>query len=94
MVEGFQELAEAKYKSVESATKRIKEVLEYTDYPKKTAPLAEMRLATEVQMGAELSDYLVYNALNWALNNNPDSKLQDHRIEQHDGEVLNFLIEY
>ncbi len=94
LTEGFHELAQAKYRSLENAKKRIEEVLEYTDYPKKTAPLAEARLETERAMGFELSDYLIYNAMNWALDNNEESKLQTHKIELLDNQVLNFLIKY
>lgn len=89
----FHELADFTHTEA-SAQKRIAEVLEFTDYPKKTAQIAEERLRKEHSMGFPLSDYLIYNALNFGLHNNPESRMQLHKIESIDMEVLNFLTKY
>lgn len=73
------------------AIARIEEAIEETNYPKSLVEPATIRLKQEVDMKLPLNDYLVYNALNYALYNN-DSKQKLHKRDKDDLEVLTYLL--
>jgi hypothetical protein len=50
------------------------------------------RLRLEAREGQEINDFLVYNAMNYALNNNPESKANDTKIDNIDRQVLDYHI--
>ena len=75
------------------AMERLAEVQENTDYPKKLVEHAAARLTMEAnELKQPTNDYLVYNALNYALFNSGESALAEHKKDKKDVEVLNFLL--
>lgn len=91
LAQGYMPLIENKLE-LESAVKRLHEVVEETDYPSKTAEIAEARLRQEAIEGDRVSDWLVYNALNFGLNNNPNSKIKSHKADKVDFKVLDYML--
>lgn len=76
-----------------AAITRIAEVQENTSYPKKLGEKAMERLTHEAQaLKQPINDYLVYNAMNFALYNTDESSLPEHKKDKKDQEVLDFLL--
>lgn len=76
----------------EQALQRIEDAAQATSFPKKQKEAAVQRLEKEKQMGFPLNDYLVYNAMNFALHNS-DTSQPEHKRDKVDLQVLNFFIE-
>lgn len=76
-----------------AAIERIAEVQENTDFPKKLVEHAAARLTLESsELKQPINDYLVYNAINYALFQSGESALADHKKDKKDAEVLNYLL--
>lgn len=76
-----------------AAVDRILEVQQNTDYPKKLTELAMERLSWEAnELKQPINDYLVYNAMNYALFNTNESSLPTHKKDKKDQEVFQFLL--
>jgi hypothetical protein len=92
LVQGFKPLTKKNY-SITEATQRMEEVAEEVGYPKKSVEDAVARLQVEMNSGFKVNDYLVYNAMNYALYNKPDSKMKTHKQDKVDHKILHYLIE-
>lgn len=69
------------------------DVQESTSYPKKLVEHAYERLQYEAtQLKQPINDYLIYNALNFALFNSGNSELPEHKKDKKDQEVLDYLL--
>lgn len=90
-VEGFRTLMENKHKSIEEAIIRMAAVAKETEYPAKNIEAATARLQVEKNMGYKLDDYLIYNAMNFAMYNN-ESKQLEHKKDKADNAVLQFML--
>lgn len=69
---------------------RMSEVIAATKYPTKLVDIAKARFVYEQSCGLSPSDYLLYNALNYALYNNDDNKTPEMRSKL-DGKVLAYI---
>lgn len=91
MLKPYKELAKRKLKKSQ-VEERIMSVIEATDFPKRQAEAAIARALEEHKIyKLELSDWLVYNAMNFQLNHNPNVDLDINRFQAVDSQVLNFL---
>lgn len=87
---GYQPLMQNRL-TIAQANEKIAQIVEELKYPKKQMEAATARLQTEANMGYQVNDFLVYNALNFALHQN-DSKMKEHKKQGMDEKVLNFLL--
>lgn len=94
LIKGYDPLKENTHKNLQAGISRIAEVVEDITYPKKAVEIAAAQLEKEITQGFELNDWLVYNAMNYALYNNPDSRMETHKADKVDNQVLNYLIQY
>lgn len=76
----------------QEALKRIEEAALETSFPKKQKEAAIQRLEVEKNMGYPLNDFLIYNAINFAIHN-ADTAQVEHKRDKVDAQVLKFLIE-
>lgn len=99
MVERFIELApkiKTVYKSMsktvyKNAEERLIEVAEDTKYPPKSIEYAIAQLHREKDK-FPVTDYIIYNCLNFGLYSNPKSQMKDHKKDKIDIRVLNYLL--
>jgi Domain of unknown function (DUF932) len=91
IMDAYDPLIENKLRMAE-AQARIQELVEEEIFPTRSVDIAIARLQLEANMGEEINDFLVYNAMNYALNNNPDSKMKITKIDETDRQVLDYLI--
>lgn len=91
IVDSYDPLIENKMR-MNQAQDRINELIEEKIFPERSAELAMNRLRLEANQGEEINDFLVYNAMNWALNNNVESKTKITKIDETDRAVLDYLI--
>lgn len=91
MLASYQELTDRKL-TFDQATERIKQVLEKTKAPSKQLEAMQERIKIESAQGLPISDWLVYNAVNYQLSHGT-SKSPLHKIEKVDRQVLNYLLE-
>jgi len=77
---------------IAQAEARIMELVEEEIFPTRSAEIALDRLRLEAKEGEEINDFLVYNAMNYALNNNPESRTRITKIDETDRQVLDYLI--
>lgn len=91
LVHAYDPLLENKLRMAQ-AESRINELVEEQIFPQRSAELAMDRLRLEAREGEEINDFLVYNAMNYALNNNPESKANDTKIDNIDRQVLDYLM--
>lgn len=76
-----------------AAIERIAEVQQQTDFPKKLVEHAAARLTLEAtELKQPINDYLVYNAINYALFNSGETALAEHKKDKKDAEVLQYLL--
>lgn len=75
------------------AAKVIEEIAEETKFSKKSAEAAMERLQKEAKTGLPITNWLVYNAVNHSLYNNPDNKMPEHKRDKVDKEILQFLLD-
>lgn len=74
------------------AEARIAELIEEEIFPARSKDIAVNRLKLEAGQGEEINDFLVYNAMNYALNNNPESNTRITKIDETDRQILDYLI--
>lgn len=74
------------------AESRIAELIEEEIFPARSLDIAVNRLKLEASQGEEINDFLVYNAMNYALNNNPESSTKITKIDETDRQILDYLI--
>lgn len=87
---GYQTLQEQKVASLED---RIQEIIELTKFPTRQAEaVLERAIYERDQLKVPQNDWLVYNAFNYQLNHNEEISRADHKKDQIDLEVLNFLL--
>lgn len=91
IIKGYKPLMDKNYKTLAQATEKMMEAIKETKYPGRQSELAAERLAKEVNMGYPLNDWLVYNAMNFALFQN-ESKMKEHKRAGMDIKVLNYLL--
>jgi len=90
MAEPYQQLMAQKVKSPEE---RIMDVIEHTKFPSRQAEQVTARFHEELQLGLESTDWITYNALNYQLNHNEEIKMQEHKKEKLDIQLLDYLID-
>lgn len=91
IVDAYDPLIENKLRMAQ-AEARIQELVEEKIFPTRSVDVAMNRLRLEVNQGEELTDFLVYNAMNYALNNNPESKTSANKIDKTDQQVLDYML--
>lgn len=92
IAKGYDELTKRSL-SWEKAMELIEEVIDNTKFPKKQHEAALARLKYEhEQLKLPINDYLVYNALNYALYKNP-TQMKIHKRDKVDAQVLKFITE-
>jgi hypothetical protein len=90
IAKGYQDLAKTKL-NWEKAMELVEKVLEETKFPKKAKDEAIARLTLEHgTMDLPLSEYLVYNALNYALYKS-SSNMKTHKKDRIDMQVLKYI---
>lgn len=91
LMQGFTPLMK-KQIAFEAAVAKMQEIAEEIDlYPKKLIEEATARLQVEKGLGYQINDYLIYNAMNYALMN-ADTQMKEHKRDNIDREVLNYLM--
>jgi hypothetical protein len=92
IVQGYQPLIQSTRTETEALT-LMQEVQLQTSYPKKLVEVAYQRLQLEShQLKQPINDYLVYNALNYALFQGGQSEIPEHKKDKKDSEVLDYLL--
>jgi hypothetical protein len=92
IVRGYDPLIEHTL-SEAAAIERIDEVKKMTDFPTTLVEHAAARLSYEAsQLRQPINDYLVYNAMNFALYNSGQSEMPEHKKDKQDSKVLNYLL--
>ena len=92
LLKPYKELAKRKIKKSQ-VEERIMGIIEATDFPKRQAEAAIARALEEHKIyKLELSDWLVYNAMNFQLNHNPNVDLDINRFQAIDVQVLNHMV--
>lgn len=89
-VEAFKSMADKKL-SMEEATQLIDSIVKNTKAPSKRKENMMERLAIESKMGLPISNWLVYNAINYELNHSK-SNMAPHKKDKVDAEVLRILM--
>lgn len=93
MLKPYKELAKRRIKKSQVEA-RIMGAIENTEFPKRQAEAAIDRALEEHKIyKLELSDWLVYNAMNFQLNHNPNIDLDINRFQNIDIQVLNHLLD-
>lgn len=69
----------------------VDSVIEETKFPASLKEVVQQRIATEQEMGYELSHWLVYNGFNYALNHGNES-LVGRKANSIDNAILDFLL--
>lgn len=91
IVEAYNPLIENRLRMAQ-AEARIMELVEEEIFPTRSADIALARLKKEAAEGEEINDFLVYNAMNYALNNNPEASTKITKIDETDRQILDYLI--
>lgn len=74
---------------------RIEDVVEATGFPARQIDEAVEQATKEMsKLKLNASDWIVYNALNYQLNHNTDIAMLDHKKQNLDAEVLNYLLNH
>jgi len=88
---------ELQKKKVISIEERVAEVIENTKFPTRRAEDVVDRITEEMGLlhlnAAGITDWLVYNGLNYQLNHSTDIQMDSHKKEALDQQVLTYLLE-
>lgn len=91
MLGGYKELASNKL-TMEEAITRMQDVLENTKAPSKKLESMTATLHADHERGLPITDWLVYNAINYELNHG-SSRAAPHKKDKVDAQVLDYLLE-
>lgn len=75
----------------EDALAKIEEIASATKFPKKQKETAAERLTIEMNMGLPLNNFLVYNAMNYALYQGDKTAMKEHKKDKVDLQILQKL---
>lgn len=78
---------------MDEALKRMEEIREEGIFPARSMEIAIGQLQKEVNLGLPINDFLLYNALNYALHNNPNSNMKTHKADKIDRKILTYLLD-
>lgn len=77
---------------IERAQELMEQILEETKFPKKSLEIATERLRYENGIGYPINPWLIYNAMNYALYNSPNSRMLTHKRDKVDAQVLHHIV--
>lgn len=91
----YKEMAKKKVpKNIEAITKRMMDIAEDTKYPIRQIPNAvDIALNEAEQLKLEMSDWVIYQAMNNILNHSNEIKMEWHKREEVDRQIIIKFIE-
>lgn len=92
LLKQYDPLLERKLK-MDEALKRMEEIREEGIFPARSMELATGQLQKEANLGLPVTDFLLYNAMNYALHSNPNSSMKTHKADKIDRKILDYLLE-
>lgn len=89
LIQGYKDMAAIKL-TFDQALEKIEYIVKHTKAPSKQKEQMVARLEEERKMGLPLSNWLVYNAVNYQLNHG-EAKMMPHKVEKLDNQILKIL---